>query len=160
MGRNAVSAKDEKNFNYSWDKVVCILKDSEYKNNYLEVKTFLTQGDIRWNKRCCFEDSLANQGIKYFAYIKFYKAKNNKSYALVAGKTGSNLVNCRTDLLFSKNPDHGKSRRWLKENNLEWDTEKIIIVYPDKKIENKKANENDAFAIESFLQTKFDLFST
>lgn len=92
----------------------------------------------------------------FFAYIKFFYANGHK-YGLVGGKTNYTSP----DLDFSK--DFGSSkksfaRKFLMENNLNWDDTIIIIEhFPST---DKKHDEEMALFIEYFLQREFNLFDS
>lgn len=76
------------------------------------------------------ELELVEKGVGHFVYIKFYTNENGKIKPLVAGLSGSLLVNKNgTDVSFSTNPIHGPARRYLLEHNLKW-FEKFIYVIP------------------------------
>lgn len=76
------------------------------------------------------ELELVEKGVGNFVYIKFYNDENGKIKPLVAGLSGSLLVNKNgTDVSFSTNPTHGPARRYLLEHNLKW-FEKFIYVIP------------------------------
>ena len=76
------------------------------------------------------ELELVEKGVGHFVYIKFYTDENGKIKPLVAGLTGSLLVNnSGTDVNFSVDPTHGPARRYLLEHNLKW-FEKFIYVIP------------------------------
>lgn len=84
----------------------------------------------RWSKRMEFTNALIESKLTYFAYIKFYREGGN-SYALVAGKTKVTEY-YRTDICFTKSEKFkGKAKAFLRYNNLEWDTEKIMVVIPN-----------------------------
>ena len=109
------------------EDVKFILEHCGYK-----VQMFATQfkmGAKRWSKRREFTNALIDSGLTYFAYIKFYREGDN-SYALVAGKTKVTEY-YRTDIYFTKSEKFkGKAKAFLRDNNLEWDTEKIMVVIP------------------------------
>ena len=95
------------------------------------------------------EQSLVDLGIGWLSYIKF----DETGRPLVACKSGSLLVNSYgTDVLFAISDTHGPGRRFLNENNLDWDQTKILVI-PCK-------DENDAFRVESELQNIHGLFGS
>ena len=95
------------------------------------------------------EQYLVDQNISWFTYIKFY-SNNDQIVPLVAGKTGSKLVNIAgTDIRFrydGVNP----GRTFLRESKLVWHTDKVLIIPTE--------NEIDAFKLEIDLAQKLDLF--
>ena len=132
-------------------------KLDEIGYKYKIYPTYLEQEAIRWKRgmRRKFEESLANIGLKNFAYIKFYINHKKEKIGLVAGKSGSIKVNLRSDLNFSVDPKDGESRIFLNDNNFEWDQTEILVIgaEADDKIENRR----QAFKIESMLKDLFNL---
>ncbi len=116
--------------------------------------THFKNGANRWSKRMVFTNALIDSGLTYFAYIKFYKEGDN-SYALVAGKTKVTEY-YRTDICFTKSEKFkGKAKAFLRDNNLEWDTEKIMVVIP----KNTKS-EQEAIDIEREITGLLGLYSS
>lgn len=97
------------------------------------------------------EHELVEKGIHWFVYIKFYKDKNVLK-PLVVGKSGSLNVNkSGSDLKFDLyNTENKAGRRFLKENNLNWYKDKIIII-PTK-------SEKDAYNLEAKISKEYNLF--
>lgn len=116
--------------------------------------THFKKGANRWSKRMEFTNALIESGLTYFAYIKFYREGDN-SYALVAGKT--KVTECyRTDICFTKSEKFkGKAKAFLRDNNLEWDTEKIMVVIP-----NNTKSEQEAIDIEREITGLLGLYSS
>lgn len=116
--------------------------------------THFKKGTNRWSKRMVFTNALIESGLTYFAYIKFYKEGDN-SYALVAGKTKVTEY-YRTDICFTKSEKFkGKAKAFLRDNNLEWDTEKIMVIIP----KNTKS-EQEAIDIEREITGLLGLYSS
>ena len=134
------------------EDVKFILEHCGYK-----VQMFDTQfkmGAKRWSKRREFTNDLKDSGLTYFAYIKFYREGDN-SYALVAGKTKVTEY-YRTDICFTKSEKFkGKAKAFLRDNNLEWDTEKIMVVIP-----NNTKSEQEAIDIEREITGLLGLYSS
>lgn len=132
-------------------------KNPMYTNRFKVYDTFLRQEDIRWRrgKRATYERQLAEAGLQYFAFIKFYLNENNEKIGLVAGKSGSINVNVRSDLNFSRNPKYGEAKAWLYKNNLQWSQTEVLIISTLSK--EKVASRKEAFEIERFLMREFNL---
>ncbi len=145
----------------SQDGILEVLsKSDEYRNRYVLCPTYLGQTAKRWSKRRYFERMLAeelngNEGIKYFAYIKFY-LEGDKKYALVVGKSGSKQVNRQSDVRFLSWPHKGYGKEWLYVNRKSWWYEEILVVWAIA--ENMKENEKEAYRIEKDLEKRFGLF--
>lgn len=158
-----IDVESKENRTISLEDIISELKNSDkYKDRYQLCHTHFQQGETRWNQRSKFEDTLVTelnngQGIKYFAYIKFYLDKGRK-YALVAGKSGSKLVNEKSDVSFLEYPKKGLAKKWLYEHDKEWYVEEILIIWA--LADNKKANEDEAFAIERDLIKLFGLLES
>ena len=126
--------------------------------------TFRKQDSDFWSdgSKSAFEQSLVDDNIMWFTYIKFYISHNNSKIEeiasirpLVVGKSGSLLVNSSgSDLSFSTDINDGPARRFLAEsnNNSSWDKTKIAIL-PCK-------NELEAFEKESYYLQKLNIFSS
>lgn len=142
----------------SQDEIIEALNKTEYQGSFCMMKTNIIQNlpEIRPDKE--FENMLNDKGIRSFAYIKFF-IDNGEKYGIVAGKTGSSLVNERSDVYFSTNINHGLARQFLKDKNLEWYKEKILIIKP-KIIEDIKENRKEALAIERDIKKKFKLMGS
>ncbi|WP_051530612.1 hypothetical protein [Ruminococcus flavefaciens] len=136
----------------SVEDVKFILEHCGYKAQMFD--TQFKMGAKRWSKRREFTNALIDNGLTYFAYIKFYKGGDN-SYAIVAGKT--KVTECyRTDICFTKSEKFkGKAKAFLRDNNLEWDTEKIMVVIP-----NNTKSEQEAIDIEREITGLLGLYSS
>ena len=110
--------------------------------------TFRTQDSESWEgTKGAFEQSLVENNVTWFVYIKF----DELNHPLVAGKSGSYLVNSRgSDVSFSTRIEDGPARRFLQENNLNWCKTQIAIC-PCK-------TEQEAFELEEKIQKEFNLF--
>lgn len=136
----------------SVEDVKFILEHCGYKAQMFD--TQFKMGAKRWSKRREFTNALIDSGLTYFAYIKFYKEGDN-SYALVAGKTKVTEY-YRTDICFTKSEKfNGKAKAFLRGNDLEWDTEKIMVVIP----KNTKS-EQEAIDIEREITGLLGLYSS
>lgn len=116
--------------------------------------TFRTQESTDWsNARSAFEQSLVDEGIEWFIYIKFYTNKDSQILPLVVGKSGSLLVNNNgSDISFSMDINDGPARRFLNEEDLQWNKTQIAIC--------KCESEEKAFELESKLKKKLDIFGS
>lgn len=136
----------------SVEDVKFILEHCGYKAQMFD--TQFKMGAKRWSKRREFTNALIESGLTYFAYIKFYREGDN-SYALVAGKTKVTEY-YRTDICFTKSEKFkGKAKAFLRDNNLEWDTEKIMVVIP-----NNTKSEQEAIDIEREITGLLGLYSS
>lgn len=153
---------DRKNFEYSKDDIITILEESTGEIGLKVYNTFLEQEAIRWKrgKKNCFQQSLVDDGLEYFSYVKFYIGDDGKKYALVAGKSGSKSVNKSSgcDLSFSIKPEHGAARKWLEKHHKSWCQTEILIVW--KNNVDIKESEKKAFEIEAYLQKTFGLLGS
>ena len=155
----------ENNFKISKEEMIESLKKSVYKNRFKVYNTFLLQDEDRWRrgKKKEFQDSLANDKLNYFAYVKFYldkNDKNDKKYAIVAGKSGSTKVNqSGCDLSFSTKQEDGNARKWLQENKKQWCQTEILVIWPEQ-TDKIDENEKEAFEIERYLQETFCLLGS
>ncbi|WP_024861939.1 hypothetical protein [Ruminococcus flavefaciens] len=123
-----------------------------YKTEMFDTR--FKMGAKRWSRRMEFTTALKDSGLRYFAYIKFYK-QNDASYALVAGKTKITDY-YRTDICFAKSEKFkGKAKKFLRDNDLEWDTEKIMVVIP-----HDTQNEQEAIDIEREITGLLGLYSS
>lgn len=116
--------------------------------------TFRVQSSDDWGgANNAFEQSLVDDDIQWFIYLKFYLDNDSNSIPLVCGKSGSLLVNSRgSDVNFSTNIDDGPARRFLLEENLQWDKTKVAIL--------KCASEQDAYDKEKYYLKKLNLFGS
>lgn len=125
----------------------------KYYPSAVMLPTFRTQDSVDWTGASGpFEQSLVEMMIKWFVYVKFYVDHDGNVKPIVAGKTGSKLVNINgTDLNFSMNQDDRPARRFLVENRYQWDKTKILIIPCE--------NEGEAYGIEMNLQVMYGFFS-
>ena len=125
----------------------------DYSNVFMQ-PTFRNQDSKDWaGAKQAFEQSLVENNVYYFCYIKFYIDLNNNMKPLVVGKSGSLNVNTTgSDVSFSTDINDGPARRFLNEEKLQWDKTKILII-PCK-------TENEAFDIEKFITLKYCLFES
>ena len=114
----------------------------------------LTYRQTRYSTKgqMAMEKELVEKNIKWFTYIKFYEI-NKEIKPLQVCKSGSKLVNISgSDVGFSTNINHGAARRFLKDNNLKWHINKILIF--------KCKSEKEAYNLEKELTEKFNLFTS
>lgn len=156
---------------YAWDNMskryvmwdilkVRIIQRSDLSVNPLKnlgfvcVPTFRTQESNDWTGvKTLFEHYLAEKGVGWFVYVKFYVGKDKTSKPLVVGKSGSILVNSSgSDVSFSMNVSHGPSRRFLLENDLQWDKTKILLL--------QAKSEQEALQVENMILSLYGLFSS
>ena len=92
--------------------------------------TFRTQDSIDWaGSKSAFEQSLVENSINWFTYIKFYIDRKDKIKPLVVGKSGSLNVNANgSDVSFSTDENDGPARRFLIESSAAWDKTQILII--------------------------------
>ena len=116
-------------------------------------QTLLRQEEDRWKRghRSTMESLLAKK-VGYFAYVKSYLGNDGIDYALVAGKTGSNAVIGRSDICFGIYPQPGPAKKYLFDNHLRWNQEKILIIPAN--------SEEEAFEIEAKLQKDYRLLGS
>ena len=117
--------------------------------------TFRMQDSIDWSggARQAFEKDIMDKNVGYFAYIKFYLDENGHSRPLVAGKSGSVLVNSSgSDVMFSDDVEHGPARRFLQEGHFHWDKTNILLLPAD--------SEKHALALERQVQKTMNLFGS
>ena len=118
--------------------------------------TFRSQDSKDWsNARIVFEQSLIDENIGWFVYIKFYICgkEDDNFKPLVIGKTGSLLVNnSGSDLSFSTNINDGPARRFLAENNYQWCKTHIAIL--------RCNSEKEAYKKEKYYSIKLNLFGS
>ena len=128
--------------------------DFELPKGFKFYPTFRTQDSEDWN--CAgnaFEQSLIDEKITWFIYIKFYINSENKIKPLVVGKSGSLLVNSNgSDLNFSTNPEDGPARKFLYDIGLNWDKTRIAIL--------KCNTELEALEKEKYYLDKLNLFGS
>lgn len=124
-------------------------------SNFKLYSTFRSQRSNNWENgsKSAFEQSLVDDGITWFIYIKFYLDKQNNSKPLVCGKSGSILVNnSGSDLSFSTDINDGPARRFLAENSGKylWDKTKIAILSCN--------SEKEAYELENKYTELLNLF--
>ena len=141
-----------------------------YSNEYIDIDkilsllpgfkiypTFRSQNSDSWTNgsKSAFEQSLVDDDILWFVYIKFYLDAQNNSKPLVCGKSGSLLVNSNgSDLSFSTDINDGPARRFLAENSGKylWDKTKVAIL-PCK-------SEQEAYKLENKYTELLNLFGS
>ena len=136
------------------EKFLILSKNIKLSNNFKIISTFRRQDseDCDGSKQA-FEQSLIDLNIGWFVYIKFYINKDNKSIPLVCGKSGSLLVNnSGSDLSFSTDINDGPARRFLLENNHQWDKTRIAILKCD--------SEKEAYLAEQKYLKELNLFGS
>lgn len=152
-----INIKDKETFKISKKDILCELENSIYKGRYKIYNTYLEQDEDKWRygKHYEFEQSLVDDKLYYFAYIKFY-LDNDKEYALVAGKSGSCNVNTKgSDVKFRVYPYKGKAKEWLHNNNKQWCQTEILIIRTSE--EEKNRSKEEAKEIEKYLLNTFGL---
>lgn len=145
---------------YTKKEIISKLDKSKYAGRYKIYDTCIEQEEIRWKRgyRLKYENKLKDDGLKHFAFIKFYLNDKGEKIGLVVGKSASKNVVGKSDLNFSMNPNHGDARKWLIEQNNEWCQTEVMIIGANAK-ENKE-NRKEAFQIESDLKVMFNLFGS
>lgn len=108
------------------------------------------------NLRKIYLDSYGDEKYHFFAYIKFFLYENEK-YGIVGGKTNYPSYDICFDKLADEK-DNRIARMFLKQNDLEWDNEVLIINHAEKK--ERRVDELQAIFIERYLQRKFNLFDS
>ena len=117
--------------------------------------TFRTQDSQDWTgAKNAFEQSLVDADIHWFTYIKFYIDNKKKTIRpLVVGKSGSLLVNSSgSDLSFSTDINDGPARKFLNDENLQWDKTQILII--------KAKSEQQALFYEWKIAYVYELFES
>ena len=117
--------------------------------------TFRTQDSDSWSgAKGAFEQSLLDNNISWFTYIKFYIDAKGVVRPLVVGKSGSYLVNSSgSDVSFSMDVNDGPSRRFINEvEGASWDKSQILII--------KSKSESQAYFYEYYIRKTFDLFES
>lgn len=124
----------------------------EYYSNAFIQLTFRKQEYEDWSgSKQAFEQNLIEKEIYWFTYIKFYINEKGCSIPLVVGKTGSLNVNTScSDVSFSTDINHGPARKFLHDEQLDWDKTQILII-PCK-------SEKEAYQIENNIFNQFNLF--
>ena len=156
FNNNSVFDKQE-NLNISWKdfKNKFAIQDINFTlliNDFKFYPTFRSKESNDWaDAKSAFEQSLVDDNVNWFVYIKFYIDKENKIKPLVCGKSGSLLVNSSgSDISFDYNPNGGPARQFLIEENLEWDKTRIAIL--------KCNSEKEAYEKESMYVNTLNLF--
>lgn len=121
------------------------------------VPTFRVQDSNHFENKIAFEKYICELGITWFQYTKFYIDSYGVSKPLISGITGSMLVNLSgTDIIFDYTDEiNGQiraGRKFLKENNLDWNKTFITLI--------PCTNKNDAQEKEIIITDKFNLFGS
>lgn len=148
---------EDKTFNISKEDILCELENSTYKGRYKIFNTYLEQGADRWRRgyKSKFQQSLVDNKLYYFAYVKFY-LDNDNEYALVAGKSGSYTVNSSgCDLGFYLYPQKGSAKRWLCDNKKQWCQTEFLVISTNA--EEKEQSNKEAVEIENYLVDTYGL---
>lgn len=126
------------------------IKNCNIPKNFVLIPTFRCQNSDSWKDNGkAFEQYLIDSNIGWFVYIKFDQNNN----PLVVGKSGSLLVNKGgTDVRFTINENDGPSRKYLIENNLDWNKTQIAIFSCN--------TEEEAYKIEKEIQKEYNLFES
>jgi hypothetical protein len=142
------------------NEIINKLKESAYKDRVYMYDTCLKQGEKRWGykKRLQYEDKLRDDGLRHFAFIKFYLNEKGEKIGLVAGKSGSKNVIRKSDLSFSTNPKHGRARVFLIEEEKKWCQTEVLII--GAKAQDNNVNRKEAFEIERYLTKEFGLWGS
>lgn len=156
------SNEDNQNNYIPWeDYKQKFLKISQERNNFIDeiknqyplfkiIPTFRSQDSVDWSgARTAFEQSLIDEKINWFVYIKF----DELNRPLVVGKSGSLNVNCNgSDVSFSADVNDGPARKFLFEEGINWNKTKILIL--------PIQNEKEAYKIEKEIQENYNLFGS
>ena len=145
---------------YTKKEIINKLDKSKYAGRYRIYNIYLEQKERRWKRgyRLKYENKLKDDGLKHFAFIKFYLNEKGEKVGLVAGKSASKNVIGKSDLNFSMNPNHGDARQLLIKQNNEWCQTEVIIIGAEAKV--NKENRKEAFQIEEDLKVMFNLFGS
>ena len=135
-------------YRYKFHTMQEIINDFEkIPQECLRLETYAEEDSLK--PAAEFEDSLVQKNIEHFAYIKFFISGGEK-YGIVAGKSGSRLVNqVGSDVSFSMNRVDGESRRFLLQKRLSW-YKKEVLVFPAD-------NEDEAYQTETDLKEMYGL---
>lgn len=117
--------------------------------------TFRSQESETWENgsKSAFEQSLVDADIHWFTYIKFYIDRNDNIHPLVVGKSGSlNVNNNGSDVSFSTDINDGPARKFLNDENLQWDKTQILII--------KAKSERQALFYEWKIADVYELFES
>lgn len=156
-----INVKDKEMFNISKEDILCELENSKYKGRYKIYNTYLEQDADRWRRgyKYKFQQSLVDDNLMFFAYIKFYLDKRKK-YALVAGTSGSYIVNTSSgcDLGFYLYPQKGPAKKWLYDNEKQWCQTEFLVIATNA--EEKEKSYKESKEIEKYLVRTFGLFES
>jgi hypothetical protein len=156
-----VNVKNKETFQISMEDIILALENSEYMGRYKIYDTYLGQDADRWRRgyKSKFQQSLVDDNLRFFAYIKFY-VDGGKKYALVAGKSGSYTVNNSSgcDLGFYLYPQIGLAKKWLFDNEKQWCQTEFLVISTNAKEKEKSCKEADE--IEKYLVRTFKLFES
>jgi hypothetical protein len=159
-GVSMVNEIDKNLRKISKEDIVSELENSDYKGRSEIYDTCLGQDANRWRRRhkSKFQQSLVDHNLKFFAYIKFYE-HGEKKYALVAGKSGSYIVNSSgCDLGFYLYQQKGLAKKWLYDNEKRWCQTEILVISTNA--EEKEESNKEAAEIEQYLVRTFGLFES
>ena len=136
------------------EKFLISSKNTELPENFKIIPTFRIQDSNNWSgARTAFEQSLIDDNISWFIYIKFYIDKNLNVKPLVCGKRGSLIVNSNgSDVSFDYDINGGPVRQFLIEENLEWDKTRIAIL--------KCNSEKESYLAEQKYLKELNLFGS
>ena len=156
-----INVKDKETYQISKEDIILKLENSEYKERYKIYDTYLGQDAHRWRRgyKSKFQQLLVDDNLKFFAYIKFY-VDGGKKYALVAGKSGSYIVNNTSgcDLGFYLHPQKGCAKKWLHDNEKQWCQTEFLVI--ESNAEEKEKSCKEAEKIERYLVSTFGLFES
>ena len=155
------NVKDKEILQISMQDVIGKLENSEYKERFKIYDTYLGQDADRWRRgyKSKFQQSLVDDNLMFFGYIKFY-VDGGKKYALVAGKSGSYTVNNSSgcDLGFYLYPQKGLAKKWIKDNEKQWCQTEFLVIATNA--EEKEKSCKEAEEIEKYLVHTFGLFES
>jgi hypothetical protein len=158
-----VNLKDKQTYQISMEDIIEELENSEYKARYKIYDTYLWQDADRWRRgnKSKFQQSLVDDNLMFFAYIKFY-VDDGKKYALVAGKSGSYTVNTSSgcDLAFYLYPQKGLAKKWIHDNKKKWCQTEFLVIATNAKEKEKEKSCKEAEEIEKYLVSNFGLFES
>ena len=155
-----INVENKNTYQISMEDIISELENSEYKGRYKIYNTFLGQEAVRWRRgdKSKFQQSLVDESLKFFAYIKFY-VDGERKYALVAGKSGSNTVNSSgCDLGFSLDSQKDLAKKWLSDNNKQWCQTEFLVISTNA--EEKEKSNTEALEIERYLVRTFGLLES
>ena len=115
--------------------------------------TFITKDSPKNCGHAAFDKYLVERNINYFVYIKFYIDELGEIKPLVVGESASlNINSSGSDLSFSKDINHGPSRRFLLEKNLDYYYEHILVIRTNSK--------DESLLIEKQIKEKYGLYTS